>query len=1171
MAKTIKKTVKTKPPTGLSVTRDGAKYTAKWKIGDADYGGGQQLWYRIKFASGWGKWHSVKVAKDATERLVGEFKRSDYRPTTGKGSYFKALQVVVRGKRKAYEKTVKKQKYSYSCTVSDWTWFTYDVLNPDPPTISASLGEQDNQTSFSWSTSSDNTSRKIFTNCQLQTVLLKNFDGNIKNAKGWKGTSVVGGTGKKTFKEDSTILSKASYTRGVRIRARGPNGDSKWVYSKHVYAQPKKSVNVSASVVKNGGRGLTVTVRWKSGSPASKPIDNTIVQYAIVNPKVYGSSIVCPTGASWSDAANIKDTKNWDGTSFSVDAPLQKDEAIFVRVNNNHDRKVTYGTPTYAKGIRTNLNTPEITNFVDGEPETMGDGSKRIRATITVNTGCSVEGSYTIIYKRVRPKGKKNFTTVPVARIPWSSTGSATVTFRHWVSASTTTVQWAAENFAGGTVTSAEAKEGSYYYTKYSIKNSIMDSSMAIYNVTNQLTGVKLESTKTGTIHVTWNWPTNATIDAVELSWSSNQDAWNSTQGPETYRIENTNYGNWNIVGLDEGKTWYVRLRAINVTDDGELVGPWSPLTNDSSLSLASPPDPPNVTLSSNIIKPGEKVQVSWTYSSTDSTKQSEAEIRLATIFDDETFTYESTPIAKAKTNQSLTLNTSTWESGKTYYLTMRVKSKSQQYSDWSYPVSLGIAEPLTISVSSPSLVKETIVTDPDAEMVEVNTFLETSDTFTGDGSETQFSTTKSLNEVLSVSINGSDISKEDYSVIDGGIVSFKNAPASGASIIIRYDTFTEVDEDGAEVGTDMYTDNGRDLPTVRNILEEMPLSVNVTGAGEDGTTTVIIERASSYYLNRPDENIFKGFAGEIIASREQRGEGTITFENVDSDIVGTLDDDATYRITATIEDSIGQVAKTNDETSIDFTVHWSHQALMPDARCQIDEENYISIITPIAPEGYVSGDTCDIYRLSIDKPQLIYSGASFGVSYVDPFPTIGEFGGHRIVYKTSNGDYITETNNEGVITKELAWIDTRDFEDESDILYTDYTIINFGLDRIEVLYNVNLSNSWAKDFKQTKYLGGSIQGDWNPAVSRTGSVGTVYVKDLDHEMMESMRRLADYPGICHIRTSDGSSFACDIQVSENNGYDSFDMVTYSLSITKVDSETMDGMTLEEWQELYGD
>ena len=68
--------------------------------------------------------------------------------------------------------------------------------------------------------------------------------------------------------------------------------------------------------------------------------------------------------------------------------------------------------------------------------------------------------------------------------------------------------------------------------------------------------------------------------------------------------------------------------------------------------------------------------------------------------------------------------------------------------------------------------------------------------------------------------------------------------------------------------------------------------------------------------------------------------------------------------------------------------------------------------------------------------------------------------------------------------------------------------------------------------------------------------------------MLKDVRRLADYPGICHVRTADGSSYAADVQVSEDYTDDEKGMVTnYSLSITKVGSQGFDGMTKEQWDE----
>ena len=71
---------------------------------------------------------------------------------------------------------------------------------------------------------------------------------------------------------------------------------------------------------------------------------------------------------------------------------------------------------------------------------------------------------------------------------------------------------------------------------------------------------------------------------------------------------------------------------------------------------------------------------------------------------------------------------------------------------------------------------------------------------------------------------------------------------------------------------------------------------------------------------------------------------------------------------------------------------------------------------------------------------------------------------------------------------------------------------------------------------------------------------------------MKKFRRLASYPGLCHIRTVDGSSFACDIQVSEDRRYDQDTArAEYTLSVTRVDPEELEGMTYAEWISEEGD
>jgi len=326
---------------------------------------------------------------------------------------------------------------------------------------------------------------------------------------------------------------------------------------------------------------------------------------------------------------------------------------------------------------------------------------------------------------------------------------------------------------------------------------------------------------------------------------------------------------------------------------------------------------------------------------------------------------------------------------------------------------------------------------------------------------------------------------------------------------------------------------------------------VTITGAGAGGTTMLAIERAAPYHLERPDGTDLNGHEGETIVLIEQSGEEEITIEQ--DDLLGYLDDGAQYRIVATVQDSYGQ----SNEARLDFEVHWEHQAIMPEATCTIDTDNNVAMITATAPTGTLTGDTFDIYRLSVDRPELIVQNGTWGTVYVDPYPAIGEFGGHRVVFKTVNGDFITAED-------QPAWLDLR--EDEGDLLDLSYSIIDFDGESIPIEYNMDIKTDFEKDFRETKYLGGSVVGDWNPAVSRTGSIDAIAVVSNDQETIQALRRLAVYPGIAHVRSKDGSSYAANVNVSDQISYNvAGKQLSISLNITRVDPEGFEGLTYDQW------
>jgi hypothetical protein len=330
--------------------------------------------------------------------------------------------------------------------------------------------------------------------------------------------------------------------------------------------------------------------------------------------------------------------------------------------------------------------------------------------------------------------------------------------------------------------------------------------------------------------------------------------------------------------------------------------------------------------------------------------------------------------------------------------------------------------------------------------------------------------------------------------------------------------------------------------------LKSLPLTVTVAGAGSSGQTTLIIRRAANYTQERPDRSTFNGYDGEVIVRRTYTGEAqqTITADDI---IEGShLDDTAYYAVYAEVQDAYGQHA--NDGQY--FTVNWTHQAIAPKGTVQI--VGTAAYITTEAPTGATLTDTVDIYRLSADLPELIYKGAAFGDTIVDPYPAIGDFGGYRLVTITENGDY---TAADG----EFAWIDVEaDFEPAQQL-------IDFGSIQMTLAYNVELSASWEKDFTSTKYLGGTQDGDWLAGVEKSGGIESVALMENQAGDIAAFRMLAEYSGPVHIRTKDGSSYTANVDVSENQKYTTAGKIReLQLKIQRTRPEEPDGMTQAEWE-----
>lgn len=1031
-------------PSGVTITRNKYAFTIRWKIADADYKDGQQLQY-FNYAKK--KWMNITVNQYQVQATM-QFNQNLYHPIK-KGKYMSTYMVRVRGNRRRYsvEDSRTHVVTTYDPTVSAWARRDFEIKKPMKPTLTATLSnEVSNQCVFAWNHDFSTSIHEWCYDLEWQTILAKNYNKTDGSKLSWN-SSVLGwatGTSRAassySVPEQTELLVNASYTRWFRIRARGPAGNSAWVYAKHVYAKPKQAVVKSAKVTNSSSGGYTCKVTWEAPSNAAYPIDLTTVQYAFELPV---NGLNCPDNAGWTNANVSRDTMGADAAAFSIGGVVSDDQCLFIRVNTRHDHEsnTTYGRAIIvASGMLTEPANLSVT-MDSSTRRALVEADNR---ALPNNASCFLAVMYRTV--TTTSKGKKTTSKV-IGVIPH---GESSVTVQAPSIASGVTESFAVKAVLGSYSYKTDTNGVRSYSINQKMASTIVEDGGDIPKAPSSVTLEKTDDEDTIKVAFSWSW---RRATAAEISWADNSNAWESTSQPKTYEIDNTHAGQWYITGLATGKTWYVRVRLKSGSSDGDTYGAYS---ETKSINLSSAPSIPVLTLSDGVITRRGRVTASWTFNASDGSTQAYAVV-AEVVTSGNTTTYKQ--IKRVTTARKLTIKAAdhNWETGETHLLAVRVVSTSGMQSDgWSVPVPINIANRLTATITQTSLVEQTVT-----EWEDIRTF---------------------------------------------------------------------------------------------NALTDLPMTVTATGAGAGGTTTITIERAEDYQIDRPDETDFYGFAGETIYNQSYLGESQQTIDL--EDLVGNLDDGASYNLIATVQDGLGQ----SDTAVLPFEVHWADQAQMPTATVVIDSEELIAKLTPSA-EDPATGDTCDIYRLSVDRPELIYPDAEFGTTYVDPYPAIGEFGGHRFVYKTKNGDYITDEN-------QIAFYDAR--AAEGDVIDSDFTVIDFAGGRLMINRNLDVGNKWKKDFEETQYLGGSVQGDWNPAVSREASVNTVAVSILDQETIQMMRRLAVHAGVCHVRTSDGSSYNADVQVSDKyNHSNGRNVIEYDLSITRVDPETYEGMTLAEWESIH--
>lgn len=838
---------------------------------------------------------------------------------------------------------------------------------------------------------------------------------------------------------------------------------------------------------------------------------------------------IAPISPSWQDAEiggdnTIVPSRSLESlttcsskVSFQIDGEMPQDQLLYVRVITTHNNLSTYGA-YYMCTDENGNNIYRETLLTDPTINSVSLGSDNFISFSATNTS-QAEGVKLAVLL-LPPEGNDNTETISV-EIP-NQNGEVNTTIEVPPKYLTTGFGIGVYAFIGqhGFSGRIEDDESGLGYNLYAI-NSILKSKLVTFGgaIPVPPTNVGAEHIGNGNVLVTWDWNWKD-ADYAEVAWSDYSEALDSTEQPSTYQVPNSKNNRLIVRSLETGKTWYFWVR-LGKDENASI---WSNVVFEN---LSSSPSIPSLSLSRRYITLDDKFTANWTYVSTDGTTQYSAQICMCDVSGNDVF--YGNIIAEIpnddvedRETQYVVLDPRSdrlsWSEGNDYYLAVQVTSTSGMISEkWSDYVPITVVQSVNSSLSSSSLYPPAIDYNPE----------------------------------------------ETYSIGDYAIKKILDPDDMSKEKGVLYKCISDISEPEEWNEEHWAIDEEQQYQELRSL----PLTVTVESTNDNVDTTLIIERSRDYFLDRPDGSSWSGHEGETVVQMTDTIDDS--FEINQEDLSSYLDDGAYYYMTTRVTDNYGQ----SKEVRYEFVVNWSHQALMPSATTTIDHDYSVVKINVDVPEniptGYdISGDVCDIYRQSADGFVLLYEGAHFNNVYVDPYPTLGDHGGYRICYRTKNGDYITED-------KAFAWLD---LDDDEDMIYSPSHIIDFEDDMVEIMYNVDIDNSWHKDFQETKYLGGSIQGDWNIGVSKTTNI-SCNILTSDWQNISAMRRLASYNGECHVRTRDGSNFLANVEVSERLPYavytdpnrETTQICEYSLSITKLDPIEPDGMTLADWNEYIKD
>lgn len=190
-------------------------------------------------------------------------------------------------------------------------------------------------------------------------------------------------------------------------------------------------------------------------------------------------------------------------------------------------------------------------------------------------------------------------------------------------------------------------------------------------------------------VYLAWNSVPNTT--SYDIEYTTKKEYFNGSD--QTNTVNGINYSHYEKTGLESGKEYFFRVRAVN--DNGSSA--WSDI---SSVVIGKTPSIPTTWSSTTTAITGEPLDLYWIHNAEDGSSQTYAEVELYINDVKETHTINSTKEDDEHKTTSYSIDTTSFVEGTTIKWRVRTAGVTKTYSDWSIQRTIDIFAPPTLSFS---------------------------------------------------------------------------------------------------------------------------------------------------------------------------------------------------------------------------------------------------------------------------------------------------------------------------------------------------------------------------------------------------------------------------------------------------------------------------------------